>query len=200
MKKYAICLLLLLAFLPVLAFAQNTTHKEQTLGNCSSYTITGNQIVFSCENNAKVQVQLCSGEVLKTWVSATGNFTRSNPSFAVVNEDLGWSDTIEVKEEVSAYELFTASLRIRVNKAPFKLQVFDKYQKLLFSDYNEKGFLKQGSRQAAYKHCAAMSSFLAWAKNRARSTAVGTAIKCGIATSPVTVSMKTRCTRAFLFL
>ena len=150
MKNYAMYIILF-AFLPMMVFGQNATVKEQKLGNCSSYTVKGNQIVFSCENNAKVQLQLCSGEVLKIWVSATGNFTRSNPSFAVVNEDLGWSGTIDVKEEVSAYELFTASLRIRVNKAPFKLQVFDKYQKLLFSDYNEKGFVKQGSQLTAYK-------------------------------------------------
>jgi len=151
MKKYAICIILLLTFLPQFAFAQNAAAKEQTLGNCSSYAVKGNQVVFTCENNAKVQLQLCSGEVLKIWASATGNFTRSNPSFAVINEDLGGSGAIEVKEEVSAYEIFTASLRIRVNKAPFKLQVFDKYQKLLFSDYNERGFVKQGTRLTAYK-------------------------------------------------
>lgn len=151
MKKYIACMILLFTLLPISGLAQNTAPKEQTLGNCLSYAITSNRIIFDCENNAKVQLQLCSGEVLKVWVSATGNFSRSNPSFAVIEEDLGWSGTIEVKEEVSAYELFTASLRIRVNKSPFKLQVFDKYQKLLFSDYNEKGFVKQGSRLASYK-------------------------------------------------
>lgn len=151
MKKYIACMILLFTLLPIRGLAQNTAPKEQTLGNCLSYAITSNRIIFDCENNAKVQLQLCSGEVLKVWVSATGNFSRSNPSFAVIEEDLGWSGTIEVKEEVSAYELFTASLRIRVNKSPFKLQVFDKYQKLLFSDYNEKGFVKQGSRLASYK-------------------------------------------------
>ncbi|MFP9100481.1 TIM-barrel domain-containing protein [Flavobacterium sp. RHBU_24] len=151
MRKYIACMILLFTLLPIRGLAQNTAPKEQTLGNCLSYAITGNRIIFDCENNAKVQLQLCSGEVLKVWVSATGNFSRSNPSFAVIEEDLGWNGTIEVKEEVSAYELFTASLRIRVNKSPFKLQVFDKYQKLLFSDYSEKGFVKQGSRLASYK-------------------------------------------------
>lgn len=151
MRKYIACMILLFTLLPIRGLAQNTAPKEQTLGNCLSYAITGNRIIFDCENNAKVQLQLCSGEVLKVWVSATGNFSRSNPSFAVIEEDLGWNCTIEVKEEVSAYELFTASLRIRVNKSPFKLQVFDKYQKLLFSDYSEKGFVKQGSRLASYK-------------------------------------------------
>jgi len=146
MKKVLLFLACVLSFT-----AQAQTETPQTLGNCLSYIITGNQVVFNCENNAKVQLQLCSGEVLKIWVSAGGSFTRSNPSFAVVNEDLGWSGNIEVKEETSAYEIFTASLRIRVSKSPFKLQVFDKYQKLLFCDYNEKGFVKQGTRLSAYK-------------------------------------------------
>lgn len=146
MKKL---LLILACFFSFAARAQ--TEPIQTLGNCVSYNVSGNSVIFNCEKGAKVQLQLCSGEVLKIWVSASGSFTRSNPSFAVINEDLGWSGNIEVKEETSAYEIFTASLRIRVSKSPFKLQVFDKYQKLLFGDYNEKGFTKQGARLSAYK-------------------------------------------------
>ena len=146
MKKL---LLILACFFSFATRAQ--TEPIQTLGNCASYNVSGNSVIFNCEKGAKVQLQLCSGEVLKIWVSASGSFTRSNPSFAVINEDLGWSGNIEVKEETSAYEIFTASLRIRVSKSPFKLQVFDKYQKLLFGDYNEKGFAKQGARLSAYK-------------------------------------------------
>jgi alpha-glucosidase len=141
---------LFICLAPVIGAAQQKT-TEKTLGNCSSYNIAGSDIVFTCENG-KVKLQLCSGEVVKIWVSPTGNFTRSNPSFAVINEDLGWSGAINVKEETSAYEIFTASLRIRVNKAPFNLQIFDKYQKLLFSDYNERGFVKNGDKVTAYKN------------------------------------------------
>lgn len=141
---------LFICLIPVFGTAQQKT-TEKTLGNCSSYDIAGSSIVFTCENG-KVKLQLCSGEVVKIWISATANFTRSNPSFAVINEDLGWSGAINVKEETSAYEIFTASLRIRVNKAPFNLQVFDKYQKLLFSDYNERGFVKDGDKVMACKN------------------------------------------------
>jgi alpha-glucosidase len=141
---------LFICLMPVLSTAQQKT-SETTLGNCSSYNISGNDVVFTC-GNGKVKLQLCSGEVVKIWVSPTGNFIRSNPSFAVINEDLGWTGAINVKEETSAYEIFTASLRIRVNKAPFNLQIFDKYQKLLFSDYNERGFVKNGDKVTAYKN------------------------------------------------
>lgn len=136
-------------FMTTLASAQQT---ETTLGNCSRYSIEGNEVTFHCANNAKVKIRLCSGEVLKIQVAPDGNFGRKNPSFAVINEDLGWTGLVDVKEEISAYEIFTASLRIRVEKSPFKLQIFDKYQKLLFSDYNDRGFVKQGTKITAYKN------------------------------------------------
>lgn len=141
----------ILLFCACFVQGQNIPLKEHTLGNCRSYSKSGNKVVFNCDDNAKVELQFCSAEVLKIWVSSKGKFERPNPSFAVINEDLGWSGEVEVKEENSAYEIFTASLRIRVNKAPFKLQIFDKYQKLIFNDYNDRGFVQQGSRINAYK-------------------------------------------------
>ncbi len=140
--------LLIAVILPGSLFAQPKT--GQTLGNCLSYKTVGNKVEFSCEN-AKVQLTLCSGQVVKVWIDPEGTFNRSNPSFAVINEDLGWTGNVKVEEGPSSYEIFTGSLRIRVNKVPFKLDIFDKYQKLLFGDYNDKGFVKDGNRLATYK-------------------------------------------------
>nr|WP_314898099.1 TIM-barrel domain-containing protein [uncultured Flavobacterium sp.] len=151
MKKISIYLLLINLLIQVNLSAQNLVKETQTLGNCSSYKIINNKVIFNCENNAKVSLQFCSGQVVKIWVSADGTFKRLNESFAVVNEDLGWSGKVNVNEETSAYEIFTEQLRIRINKAPFQLQIFDKYQKMLFSDYNEKGFVKNNSRISSYK-------------------------------------------------
>ena len=148
MKGNIIAIFLLLS---VQLFGQTNKTQPQTLGNCSSYKITGNQVVFNCENKAKVLLQLCSGQVLKVWVSADGHFKRNNESFAVVNEKLRDVGKINLNDEAAAYEIFTDQLRIRVNKIPFKLQIFDKYQKLLFSDFNEKGFVKENNRITAYK-------------------------------------------------
>ena len=149
MKKIIISLAI--TFLSLNLVAQHRQNSLQTLGNCHSYKIVGNKVEFSCDNNAKVQLTLCSGEVMKVWIDAEGKFTRNNESFAIISEDLGWQGTINVQEETSAYEIFTESLRIRINKSPFQLQVFDKYQKLLFSDYADKGFVKEGNRLSAYK-------------------------------------------------
>ena len=54
-------------------------------------------------------------------------------------------------EQNACYEIFTPKLRIRVNKSPFNLQIFDKYQKLLFSDYADKGHISNGQRKLEYK-------------------------------------------------
>lgn len=151
MKKTSIYLLLINLLIQVTLSAQNSEKENQTLGNCSSYTIQNNQVIFNCENKAKVLLQFCSSQVLKVWISADGTFKRTNESFAVINENLGWSGNINVNEETSAYEIFTEQLRIRVQKSPFKLQVFDKYQKLLFNDYNEKGYVKNNKHIASYK-------------------------------------------------
>ena len=63
-------------------------------------------------------------------------------------EDVG---TVHVDEQNACYEIFTPKLRIRVNKSPFNLQIFDKYQKLLFSDYADKGHISNGQRKLEYK-------------------------------------------------
>ncbi|MEN9908591.1 MAG: hypothetical protein RLZZ540_1740 [Bacteroidota bacterium] len=151
MKKTSIYILLINLLIQVSLNAQNSGKESQTLGNCSSYKTQNNQVIFNCENKAKVLLQFCSGQVLKVWISTDGNFKRNNESFAVINENLGWSGNVNVNEETSAYEIFTEQLRIRVNKSPFKLQVFDKYQKLLFNDYNEKGYVKNNNHIASYK-------------------------------------------------
>lgn len=151
MKKISIYLLLINLLIQVTLSAQNSGKENQTLGNCSSYKTQNNQVIFNCENKAKVLLQFCSGQVLKVWISADGTFKRTNESFAIINENLGWSGNVNVNEETSAYEIFTEQLRIRVNKSPFKLQVFDKYQKLLFNDYNEKGYVKKNNHIASYK-------------------------------------------------
>lgn len=151
MKKISIYLILIHLLIQINLRGQNTEKMRQTLGSCSSYVINNNKVIFNCENNAKVLLQFCSGEVIKVWISADGNFKRNNESFAVIQENLGWKGTVDVKEETSVYEVFTDELRIRVNKTPFQLQIFDKYQKLLFSDYAEKGFVHDNGKIKTHK-------------------------------------------------
>ncbi|WP_187263757.1 glycoside hydrolase family 31 protein [Pontibacter beigongshangensis] len=148
MKKYL--LLFLYTFLSLSVYAQKT-QQSVSPGKCTSYTVNGNKVIFNCENGSKVQLQLCSRSVVKVWYEPIGEFKRTNESFAVVNEQLEEMGTLQVNEQPQAYELFTDFLRIRVNKEPFQLHFFDKYQKPLLSDFKDKGLVKEGDKLVAYK-------------------------------------------------
>ena len=120
-------------------------------GNCLSYKQDGRCVNFSLEDGSVIQLRLCSPSVVRVWYSPDGTLTRSNESFAVVNEDLEDIGELIVNEQNACYEIFTDKLRIRVNKAPFNLQIFDKWQKLLFSDHLDKGHISEGTRKVEYK-------------------------------------------------
>lgn len=120
-------------------------------GNCTSFEKNGDQFIFNCSNGGKVLVRLCSRSIVKVWYEPSGTFTRSNSSFAVVNETFEDMSNVHVADQSQAYEIFTGALRIRINKAPFSLQIFDKYQKLLMGDYRDIGHVTDSSSVAAYK-------------------------------------------------
>lgn len=140
----------LLIVFTVLILASVAKAQVQSPGNCRSYAVEGSNVIFSCDN-AKVLVKICSGSLLKIWYSPSGEFKRKNESFAVIKEDLEEVGKIQVEERPESYEIFTSRLRIRVDKAPFRLQIFDKYQKLLLGDYQSKGLLKDSNKLIAYK-------------------------------------------------
>lgn len=140
-------LILLCSFLCFTVRSQ-TFHKP---GNCISYEITGSTIVFNCSNQAKLSLKLCNDAVVKIWYSAKGDFKRSNESFAVIQEQAAPAEAVRVETQPQAYEIFTGKLRIRINKNPLQLQIFDKYQRLLFSDYKDLGHVSDSSRIAAFK-------------------------------------------------
>ncbi len=118
---------------------------------CTSYIKKGNQVIFNGKDGAKLSLTMNSNSVIKIWFDKSGKFTRSNPSFAVVNEKLENIGDISVNEEPSAYEIFTTKLRIRINKNPMQLQIFDKYQKLIYSDFKDQGQVSDGKSVKAYK-------------------------------------------------
>ena len=126
-------------------------HAGDVTGNCVSYTQDGRCVNFTLNDGSAIQLRLCSPSVIRIWNSPDGKFERGNASFAVVNEDLQDIGDLIVNEQNACYEIFTEKLRIRVNKAPFSLQIFDKYQKLLFSDHTDKGHVSVGKRKVEYK-------------------------------------------------
>ena len=145
MIRYRLWVWVLCLIFPTWVWAENTTRT------CTSFTQQGRQVTFHLADSAALQLQLCSSSVVKIWFSPDGQLQRRNASFAVINEELEEVGTIHVDEQAACYEIFTPKLRIRVNKSPMSLQIFDKYQKLLFSDYADKGHVSEGTKKVEYK-------------------------------------------------
>lgn len=150
LQKTALYIFLLL--LSSLTRATENNQPNATAARCLSYEKAGNRVVFTCDNGSKLSIDVCSEAVLKVWFAPDGQFVRNNESFAVVNEQLGEPIDLRVEDQPACYEFYTAQLRVRINKSPMQLQIYDKYQKLLFSDFKERGHIHEpDGRTIAYK-------------------------------------------------
>ena len=142
MKKIVL-LLVIFALVPV-------RFTAQTPGNINSHQTNNNEVVFATDNDILVSLKFVSPGIIRIWYEA-GPFQRNNPSFAVVNESIEPQDDLNINELAGSYEIYTSELIIRINKTPFQLRIFDKYQKLLLEDYQQKGYIKEVEKQTAYK-------------------------------------------------
>jgi alpha-glucosidase len=131
-------------------FASATPRELVTTGNCLSYEVSDSQAVFHCENKVNVMLRLCSPGIVKLWYEQ-GDFQRNNESFAVVNENIDNAGGLSVTEQPGSYEVYTGELIIRINKNPFQVRFFDKYQKLLLEDFQSNGYVKDSLRQISCK-------------------------------------------------
>lgn len=138
-------------FILIFCFIAPLLYAGDVTGSILSYKQDERCINFSLEDGSVIQLRLCSPSVVRVWYSPDGSLRRSNESFAVINEDLQDIGDLIVNEQNACYEIFTDKLRIRVNKAPFNLQIFDKWQKLLFSDHLDKGHISEGTKKIEYK-------------------------------------------------
>lgn len=118
-------------------------------GNCTSVVVQGNKAVFTCQNNVKVQLELVDLDILKIWYNQN-DFRRKNESFAVVKKG-DRSQKINLSEQPESYEIYTGDLIVRISKSPFHIRIFDKYQKLLMEDYQNRGFEKDSAQMISCK-------------------------------------------------
>jgi|GEM_PF-3119092 len=149
MRRFNI--LLICQFIALAAvIAQPTGITSLTAGECLSYTASENQVVFHCSNKVNILLKECSQGIIKLWYEQ-GDFVRNNESFAVINEEIEKTGKLNISELPQSYEIYTGELIIRINKNPFQIRFYDKYQKLLLEDYTDKGYVKDSVRQASYK-------------------------------------------------
>jgi len=146
LKYLLICLTLTVGGI----YSPTTAQTLISAGKCLNYEVTAQQAVFHCENDVNVLLKICSPGIVKLWYER-GNFQQNNKSFAVINENVDNKGLLSVSEQPGSYEIFTDELIIRVNKSPFQIRFFDKYQKLLLEDFQGKGYVKDSLKQTTYK-------------------------------------------------
>jgi len=145
MQKQFIFILLITLICPVASVARNATRHVA----CLSYEIQGNKVIFSCDSNIQVLLETICPGILKIWYDQD-HFKRNNESFAVIRK-ANEEGQINVSEQPQSYEIFTGDLIVRINKSPFQIRVFDKYQKLLTEDFQNLGFVTDSTGMASYK-------------------------------------------------
>ena len=140
MKKFKVFLLSLLLL------NSSWLHAQDPGLVCSTFEKTGeNSVVFGCAEGAKISLEFLDSRNIKFWFSPEGDFHRNNESFAVINEDFDPDFNIDVQENTSNFEIFTGDLRVMVHKNPLKIQIFDKYQRLVLGDADAQAFLVDGT-------------------------------------------------------
>ena len=146
MKKQLYRLLNLFLFLGMIIQVQ--AEKTKT-GACLSYTTQGNKVIFRCQNNVEVELEDIGAGMLKVWYDSDG-FRRNNESFAVIKRT-SENSTMNVSEQPGSYEIYTGELIVRIEKSPFQIRIYDKYQKLLMEDFQDMGFIADSTQMLSYK-------------------------------------------------
>lgn len=145
MNKQAFFLnLFLFLFTSSICFAQQTNVVMD-------YSFGNNEVIFNLNDRGKMSLKFLDSKNIKFWYSPEGDFKRNNESFAVISEDFDPDFKIDINESQSMYEIFTGDLRVMVYKSPFKVQIFNKYQKLLLSDTDSQSYTVDGSQTITKK-------------------------------------------------
>jgi len=107
---------------------------SQTIGNYKSgFKRQGNALSFTT-TNGEVKLDFCTPEMFRVRTSWTGKF-EPNENLMVIKYD--WENVKAlVEEKKDQFLLSTAKLLIKINKAPFKIDVYDLKGKLLTSETN----------------------------------------------------------------
>ena len=146
MKKPARSLFPLVLFL----LGWSLSAQDTSLLSCNSFEVQQNQVTFGCDSGAKLALKFLDGRNIRFWFSPDGSFERNNESFAVINEGFDPNYQVQVRENASNFEIFTNELRILVHKSPFRIQIFDKYQRLVLGDMDA-SYVTKGNGVTTHK-------------------------------------------------
>lgn len=142
-------------FLLLLLVITGVYGQENILQKCTGYAQFGNTLVLEFDNGERFGLKLLSETMIKFHYPrgekpADKNFLQTS-SYAVIDELPEKETELKVNETSSAIEFYTTRLRVRINKNPFRIQIFDKYQKLILEDYASGALVKNGDNLITYK-------------------------------------------------
>ncbi|MFD2288284.1 DUF4968 domain-containing protein [Pedobacter petrophilus] len=112
----------------------SSTAFSQTIGDYKSgFKRQGNAISFTT-TKGEVKLDLCTPEMFRLRATWNGKF-EPNENLMVIK--YGWENVkASIEEKKDQFLLSTAKLLIKINKAPFKVDVYDLNGKLLTSEKN----------------------------------------------------------------
>jgi alpha-glucosidase len=100
----------------------------------SGFERKGNALFFST-TNADVKIDFCTPEMFRVRTSWTREFAENEPYMVI---KYGWPTVpIQVTEQTDHFQVNTPKLNIRVNKAPFKIDVYSAVGELITADARE---------------------------------------------------------------
>ena len=105
-----------------------------------------NDVIIDLNNNSKISLKFLDSKNIKFWFSKDGEFKRNNKSFAVINEVFEKDFKVNIEESTSMYEVFTGDIRVMIYKSPFKIQIYNKYQRLIMGDDNNSPYQVEGTQ------------------------------------------------------
>ena len=115
-----------------------------TMGQIKSYEEKDYHITFTCEN-AKVRLSFLKPDMIRIHMTPDDEFPKDdmhldeNGPYAVVKYDWSPGCAHELIDEGDNYKITAGEIVVKVNKAPFRLEFYDKAGKLLTKE-------KSGSR------------------------------------------------------
>jgi len=120
------------------------------------YQVDGNIVTFSCAN-AVVKVEVCEEDILRIRMSRSGKFLPDEP-YVVVKYD--WPQVVfNVSERGNHIDITTQHMTVRINKSPFRLDIYDEDGKLINKDCDDGGMGFDGPKVICRKKLTATDHF-----------------------------------------
>lgn len=160
-----IMFVLLTAGAHAFTFSDNSlSHSREiaeTPGNITDHEVDGRDVFFDTDNGFRIKLSISGASVIKIWIDPVGDFSRNNPSFAVIDKsgeagnereaENSGNDEVNIEETPNGYAIYTGELIVRVNARPFRLSFYDNFQRLLLDDHQNKGFVVDQNEKISYK-------------------------------------------------